>query len=57
MTAAAMKNLQTPEKDSGTDGESENKDKLASTPNSGIKNASREEIIDLLRRTRAQTSN
>ena len=55
MTAAAMENLQTPEKDGGTDGEkARNKDNPTSTPSSGIKNASREDLIDLLRRTRAQ---
>ena len=55
MTAAAMENLQTPEKDGGNDGGGKrNKDNPTSTPNSGIKNASREDLIDLLRRTRAQ---
>ena len=55
MTAAAMENLQTPEKDGGTDGgKAGNKGNPTSTPSSGIKNASREDLIDLLRRTRAQ---
>ena len=65
MTAAAMENLQTPEKDGESNnnnnnnnnarkGASSNNNSKTSTPGSSIKNASREELIDLLRRTRAQ---